>query len=209
MPRIGWVDGIGYCASLLVFCSFYMKTMIPLRAVAIASNIVFMTYGLAGGLYPVFVLHVVLFPLNCLRLHQMRRLIRKVREAARGDVSTEWLIPLLTRHRHAKGEILFRMGDPATSMHLILAGSVRLVEIGVVLGPSMLVGEIGVFAPDSRRTGTALCETDVEIGSISDDKVLQLYYQNPAFGFYLFRLVVQRMLDNEQRRLAQGGVAPS
>ena len=30
MARIGWVDGIGYCVSLLVFCSFYMKTMIPL-----------------------------------------------------------------------------------------------------------------------------------------------------------------------------------
>jgi len=40
MARIGWVEGIGYCASLLVFCSFYMKTMIPLRGVAIASNIV-------------------------------------------------------------------------------------------------------------------------------------------------------------------------
>ena len=48
MARIGWVDGIGYCASLLVFCSFYMKTMIPLRGVAIASNIAFMTYGLAA-----------------------------------------------------------------------------------------------------------------------------------------------------------------
>ena len=44
---------------------------------------------------------------------------------------------------------------------------------------------------------------------ISDDKVLQLYYQNPAFGFYLFRLVVQRMVENERRWRAQGGVAPS
>jgi hypothetical protein len=67
MARIDWVDGIGYCASLLVFCSFYMKTMIPLRGVAIASNIAFMTYGLAGGVYPVFVLHVVLFPLILVR----------------------------------------------------------------------------------------------------------------------------------------------
>jgi hypothetical protein len=40
MARIGWVEGIGYCASLLVFCSFYMKRMIPLRGVAIASNVV-------------------------------------------------------------------------------------------------------------------------------------------------------------------------
>jgi hypothetical protein len=75
-------------------------------------------------------------------------------------------------------------------MYVILAGSVRLVEIEVVLGPGALVGEMGIFAPDHRRTGTALCETEVEIGSISDEKALQLYYQNPAFGFSLFRLVM-------------------
>jgi hypothetical protein len=52
--QIDWVEVTGYLAPLLVFCTFYMKTMIPLRCVAIASNVVFMTYGLAGGLYPVF-----------------------------------------------------------------------------------------------------------------------------------------------------------
>ena len=39
----------------------------------------------------------------------------------------------------------------------------------------------------------------MEIGSVSDEKVLQLYYQNPAFGLSLFKLVVQRMLENERR----------
>ncbi|HSP94384.1 MAG TPA: hypothetical protein VLU06_07520, partial [Thermoanaerobaculia bacterium] len=63
MARIGWVDAVGYVASLLVFCTFYMKTMIPLRSVAIASNVAFMTYGFAGRLYPVLVLHSVLLPL--------------------------------------------------------------------------------------------------------------------------------------------------
>ncbi len=207
MGRIAWVEGIGYCASLLVFCTFYMKTMVPLRSVAIASNVAFMAYGLAGGLYPVFVLHVVLLPLNCLRLYQVRLLIRRVQEASRGDVSTEALIPLMTRHCLKTGDVLFRLGDPASSMYLILKGSVRLVEIGVVLGPGALVGEIGVFAPDNLRTGTAVCETEVEIGSISEDKALQLYYQNPAFGFYLFRLVVQRMNDNERRLRAQSRAA--
>ena len=206
MARIGWVEGVGYLASLLVFCTFYMKTMIPLRCVAIASNLAFMTYGLAGGLYPVFVLHVILLPLNCLRLHQMQRLIREVRAAARGDLSAEWLIPLMTRQRLAKGDVLFRMGDMATSMCLVLSGSVRLVEIGVVLGPSSLIGEMGLFSPDNRRTGTAVCETDVEIGSISDEKALRLYYQNPAFGFSLLKLVVQRMIENERRwRAGHGG----
>ena len=205
MARMDGVELTGYLASLLVFCTFYMKTMIPLRCVAIASNVVFMTYGLAGGLYPVFLLHVVLLPLNCLRLYQVQRLVRKVRQAARGDLSSDWLIPLMTRQQFTKGDILFRVGDQATSMSLILSGSVRLVEIGIVLGPSSVIGEIGLFAPDHRRTGTAVCETDVEIGSISDDKALQLYYQNPAFGFFLFRLVVQRMIENERRWRAAAG----
>jgi CRP/FNR family cyclic AMP-dependent transcriptional regulator len=198
MFRLGWVEGIGYLASLLVFCTFYMKTMIPLRCVAIASNVVFMTYGLTGRIYPVFLLHAILLPLNLVRLRQVRTLIRRVREASRGDLSLEWLIPLMTRQKLAAGHVLFRKGDPASSMYLILEGSVRITEIDVVLGPGALVGEMGVFAPDNRRTGTAVCESDVEVGAITDEKVLQLYYQNPAFGFSMFRLVLKRMLENQR-----------
>ena len=203
MARIGWVDGVGYLASLLVFCAFYMKTMIPLRWVAIASNVVFIAYGIAGRVYPVFVLHVVLLPLNCLRLQQMRALIRRVREASAGDMSMEWLIPLMSHHRLEPGHVLFKKGDKANSMYLILHGSVRLVELDITLGPGTLTGEIGLFAPENRRTGTAVCESAVEIGAISDAKVLQLYYQNPAFGFSMFRLVVRRMLENERLHRVQ------
>lgn len=199
LAHIGWVEGVGYFASLLVFCTFYMKTMLPLRGVALASNLAFMTYGLAGGLYPVFLLHVILFPLNCLRLHELRGLLRKAHEASHSDATTEWLIPLMTRRTLGKGEVLFHMGDPGHSMYLILSGSIRIVELGVVLGPGALLGEMGVFGPDHRRTGTAICETDVELGSISDEEAMLLYYRNPSFGFHLFRLVVQRALENERR----------
>lgn len=94
-------------------------------------------------------------------------------------------------------------------MHLILSGSVRIVEIGTVLGSGAFLGEMGVFGPNNRRTGTAVCETDVEIGSISDEQATQLYYQNPAFGFHLFRLVVQRVLENERRWRAPDGAVRS
>lgn len=198
MFRIGWVEGVGYLASLLVFCTFYMKTMIPLRCVAIASNVVFMTYGLTGRIYPVFVLHAVLLPLNLIRLRQVRTLIRRVREASRGDLSMEWLLPLMTRQKLEAGRVLFRKGDPASSMYLILEGTVRITEIDVALEPGALVGEMGVFAPDNRRTGTAVCESAVEVGAITDAKVMQLYYQNPAFGFSMFRLVLARMLENQR-----------
>jgi CRP/FNR family cyclic AMP-dependent transcriptional regulator len=195
-----WVEVAGYGASALVFSAFYMKAMVPLRAIAIASNVAFMGYGLGASLYPVLILHAVLLPLNCLRLLQMRSMIRRVRAGLQGDSCVEWLIPLMTRHTFQAGDVLFRMGDPARSTSMILSGSVRVTEIGVVLGPGSLIGEVGVFAPDRCRTGTAVCDTDVEIGSISDERLLQLYMQEPTFGLYLMRLVVQRMLVGERRR---------
>lgn len=83
------VEWIGYLAALLVFSTFYMKTMVPLRTVAICSNVVFVTYAALGALYPILILHSILLPLNALRLYQMLRLRDRVRRAASGAFSME------------------------------------------------------------------------------------------------------------------------
>lgn len=74
---------------------------------------------------------------------------------------------------------------------------VRGSDGGIVV---LVIGEVGLFAPDGRRTATVVCETDVEIGSVSDAKLLELYVPEPAFGLHLMRLVVQRMLVGERHR---------
>ena len=142
------------------------------------------------------ILHAILFPLNCVRLIQMRALIRKVRDAAQGDLSVEWLMPFMHRRRVAKGQALFKRGDPATELYFILHGSIRLVDIAVTVGPGDVLGEIGIFWPRAERMDSAVCETDVDVGVIANDKVLQLYHQNPKLGLYPIRLVIQRLLDN-------------
>jgi CRP-like cAMP-binding protein len=193
----GWIELAGYVASGLVFLTFYMRTMIPLRVVGILSNVAFMTYGLAGQVYPVLVLHAILLPMNCVRLVQMRALIKKVRDAAHSDeLSMEWLVPFMRRRSAAQGAILFRRGDPAEELFVVLGGSIRLVDVGVTVGPGAVLGEIGIFAPSHQRMDTAICETDVELAVIDNDKVLELYHQNPKLGMYLIRLVVKRLLDN-------------
>ena len=193
---IDWIEMTGYVASALVFLTFYMKTMIPLRVIGILSNVAFMAYGAGGRIYPVLILHAILLPLNCIRLVQMRALIRKVRDAAQGELSMEWLMPFMHRRHVAKGETLFLRGDRANELYLILNGSIRLVDVAVRVGPGNVLGEIGIFAPTAERMDTALCETDVDVGIIGNDKVLQLYHQNPKLGFYLIRLVIQRLLEN-------------
>ena len=71
------VDWLGYVAAMLVFCSFYVKTIVALRLVAITSNMAFIGYAFAKGLYPVLILHAVLLPLNCVRLVQLRAMTKR------------------------------------------------------------------------------------------------------------------------------------
>jgi len=61
---------IGFVASALVLIAFGMKNMIHLRIVAICSNFAFIAYALVLNLPPVLLLHVILLPLNGLRLAQ-------------------------------------------------------------------------------------------------------------------------------------------
>jgi hypothetical protein len=49
-----------------------MPTMLPLRLVAIMSNILFVTYGYAAHIPPVMFLHIALLPINVVRLLTMR-----------------------------------------------------------------------------------------------------------------------------------------
>jgi hypothetical protein len=90
---------MGYAASAAVLATFCMSTMIPLRILALISNVLFMTYGYFDHLYPVFMLHAILFPVNALRLIQFQRLVRDMRSAHREDLSIQNLLPYMTRRK--------------------------------------------------------------------------------------------------------------
>jgi hypothetical protein len=64
---------IGYVASTLVLLTFVAKDMRLLRTVAIFSNLAFITYGTIEWLPPVLFLHLVLLPLNIVRLSEIVR----------------------------------------------------------------------------------------------------------------------------------------
>jgi uncharacterized protein YjiS (DUF1127 family) len=63
-------DVIGYIAASLVFATFCTKRMVPLRMLAIASNLGFISYGSLLGLWPIVALHTGMLPMNVLRLRQ-------------------------------------------------------------------------------------------------------------------------------------------
>jgi hypothetical protein len=193
-------EAVGYLAAGLVFLTFCMKTMMPLRIVAIASNVAFVIYSLLGGLDPILILHVILLPLNIYRLHEIRKTMRSVRSAVEGDLNVQWLLPYMSKRRFKRGEVLFRKNDPAHEMFYVVGGTVLLKEIGVELGAGAVLGEMGLFAPNQARMASAECVTDCELMSISDNQVMELLYQNQAFALFLIRLITGRLLKNLNER---------
>jgi hypothetical protein len=69
---MSWVDGLGFCASFAVLASFCMTTIVPLRLLALTSNVLFSTYGLIAHIYPVVFLHLMLLPINLVKLYRLR-----------------------------------------------------------------------------------------------------------------------------------------
>jgi len=65
---VSHIDLIGYLASGLVLGTFCMRTMVPLRLMAIGSNIGFILYGHLAEIEPVLLLHLLLLPMNLWRL---------------------------------------------------------------------------------------------------------------------------------------------
>jgi hypothetical protein len=191
-----YADAIGYLGAVITIGGLFQRTMIPLRVGAIAGNIAFIAFGILAQSYPTLILHSILLPLNSLRLWQMLRLIREIRMATHETNSLDPLLPFMHRGRRPAGSILFRRGDRAEGMIVIQSGSIRIEEFDILLGAGDVLGEIAAFTPENRRTGTAVCETDCELYELSNDAMLQLFYQNPRFAMYLVRLIVQRLLQN-------------
>nr|HEX4317391.1 cyclic nucleotide-binding domain-containing protein [Kofleriaceae bacterium] len=187
-----WFEPIGYVGSLLMFATFFMKTMARLRVTAIAANCVMIAYTALAGVVPVLILQSCLLPLNILRFVQLRRLHARVLDAMRGGLDIVPLLPFMTREVRKSGDVLFRAGDRGDRMYYLARGRVALTEPGIALETGAIFGEISLFSPANERTATAACDGDCELYSVTQDVVLQLFYQRPEFGFFLMRLVTSR-----------------
>jgi hypothetical protein len=61
---------LGYTAASLVLATFCAKSMVTLRVLALCSNVAFVIYAIEASLWPILLLHAVMFPLNLLRLFE-------------------------------------------------------------------------------------------------------------------------------------------
>jgi CRP-like cAMP-binding protein len=158
-----------------------------------------MAYGYFDHLYPVLLLHALLFPVNTLRLVQFQRLVRDMRETAREDLSIKSVLPHMTQRKFAAGETLVRKGERADRLFYLVDGELEVVDFNKLLNSGALVGEIGVFAPNHQRTATIVCRTDCKVLELTESKAKQLYFQDRSFGFAVLQLIASRLIENNER----------
>jgi len=188
------------------------QTMVPLRVSNMIGCAFFVGFGALAHDVKTLLLYLLMLPINAVRLRQMLNLVKKARTATQGDMSMEWLKPFMTDRKYRKGDILFRKDDAADEMLLTVTGKFLVQEISVELPPGRLMGELGFLTPDNRRTATIECIEDGHVLSITYEKLLEIYFQNPQFGYYFLVLTSQRLLENIARLegiVAQAKSAPT
>jgi hypothetical protein len=187
------VGAIFFVATLLT------QTMVPLRVANMIGCAFFVGFGALAGDVKTLLLYLLLLPINAVRLRQMLSLVKKARAAAQGDMSMEWLKPFMSERKYRKGDIVFKKDDAANEMFLTVTGEFLVTEIDVRLPPGRLMGELGFLSPDNRRTATVKCTEDGQVLTITYEKLLELYFQNPQFGYYFLVLTSHRLLENISR----------
>jgi ABC-type multidrug transport system fused ATPase/permease subunit len=165
------IGAIFFVATLLT------QTMVPLRVANMFGCAFFAGFGALAGNITTFLLYFLMVPINAFRLRQMLNLVKMARSATEGDASMEWLKPFMTERKYRKGDVLFKKDEAANEMMLTMTGKFLVKEIGA----------------------TVTCLEDGHVLTITYEKLLEIYFQNPQFGYYFLVLTSQRLLENIAR----------
>ncbi len=112
-----------------------------------------------------------------------------------------------------KDDLVFREGERADKLHLLVSGSIALrvkltsrpdsVTVSFVNRPHQTLGWSGVVAPH-HYTASAVCEEDSELVAIPADKFMKILEGHPADGFkVMLRIatIVSDRLRNSRQAL--------
>lgn len=195
MPGDLSIEAIGWAAVALNVGAYSAKTMLPLRLLAIASNVAFFIFAYGMGISQTMALNTILFVLNVWRLAEMIVLTRRLRTARVADFDLSLLMPLLRRRHMPAGALVFRKGDAPDHFYILGRGRIALEEAEIELGAGEVFGEIGFFSDARERTLSARCIEDCELFFVDEQSLMRIYYRNPDFALYIVRLISRRLLE--------------
>lgn len=96
--------------------------------------------------------------------------------------------------------LIFRKGDDARAMYVVLNGEVDIILDGRVLTterPGSIFGEMALIG-DHRRSADAVAKSDCVLVCVDERRFTFLVEQTPYFALYVMQLLGERIRRKEQ-----------
>ena len=132
---------------------------------------------------------------------EIRKLLERAGSLAGISPATaELLVPLARRRELGRGELLFRQGEPRSSLYVIADGSVEIVrdhddgrsELLTVLGAGEVLGE-GALLHASSHSASARAHSDLTVFELDREQVLARLAENGAAAIEVLARVARAM----------------
>ena len=209
-------EAVGWLAAALTLATFSMKTMIWLRAIAIGSNIAFISFGFLAEQHPILLLHSILLPFNAFRLRQAFQVREYARQFALDDFDLRWIQDVSSPKTFKKGAKIFSRGDDPDHFYFIVTGKVLVADAKAILRDSEVFGEIAFLTQQGQRTSDVIALSDTTTLAVGREAFRELMRTNPAFGAHICRLVADRLTprvrsqkDRHDKKAARAEARPS
>ena len=121
------------------------------------------------------------------------------------DEAWEALERRLGRRDLARGEHLFREGDPGDALHVVVDGKVKICRtsadgrenVVAILGPGDLLGELSIFDAQPRGAA-AVAVVDCALATLSDADFHEWLREHPRGSFGLLRALAVRLRQTNE-----------
>ncbi|HUL94603.1 MAG TPA: cyclic nucleotide-binding domain-containing protein [Usitatibacter sp.] len=104
----------------------------------------------------------------------------------------------------AAGETIFRSGEAADQMYVLLKGEVDIVlgeEVIETLGPGDPFGEMALI-DQAPRIATAIAKSPVTLATVSEKRFLFMVQQTPYFSIQIMKVMADRLRRMNVLRLS-------
>lgn len=115
---------------------------------------------------------------------------------------------LFSRERHTvalkRGDTLFKKGDPAQSMFVVLSGELRVsdeLSLDESIGAGGIVGEMALI-DQAPRSATVTATADTTVAELDEKRFLFLVSQTPSFALNVMRVLSGRLRRTNARASA-------
>lgn len=100
---------------------------------------------------------------------------------------------------YSPGEVIFREGDPAHHMYVVLDGEIELWVEGHPVGASStgdLLGEMAIVG-GHKRTATAVAKTPCRLAPVTERRFVLLVQETPYFALHVMKVLTERVVRKE------------